>query len=209
MNRSPSPVHLVIGQEALIGQPSRPASGLVRKGSMAAIIKALPYPSSPTNVPEGFTDFAASYIRQQNKLLVGMLLFLIFYIFLVTFSAMVGTWCLLAWTRHFPLKFIGMIISFIAFLFLLKGFFKRPPISKEKNIEITEEEHPLLFKFIEKLCDEIRAPLPQKVYLSPDVNAACIRRLSLINLVVEPKSELLIGLGLVNCLNLSEFKAVL
>ena len=34
-------------------------------------------------------------------------------------------------------------------------------------------------------------------------------RTSLVNLFVEPKKDLLIGLGLVNCMNLSEFKAVL
>ena len=45
--------------------------------------------------------------------------------------------------------------------------------------------------------------------MSPDVNAACMSRTSLVNLFVEPKKDLLIGLGLVNCVNLSEFKAVL
>ena len=52
-------------------------------------------------------------------------------------------------------------------------------------------------------------PEPNKVFVAPDVNAACISRTSLINLFVEPKRDLLIGLGLVNCTNLSEFKAVL
>ncbi len=82
-------------------------------------------------------------------------------------------------------------------------------MNKEMHIEITEEEQPVLFGFIHQLCEELGAPEPNKVYVSPDVNAAVMPRTSLVNLFVEPKKDLLIGMGLVNCVNLSEFKAVL
>ena len=77
------------------------------------------------------------------------------------------------------------------------------------HLEITEDEHPVLFGFIHKICDELGAPEPNKVFVSPDVNAAVMPRSTLVNLIVEPKKDLLIGLGLVNCINLSEFKSVL
>src|SRR5262249_46069146 len=51
--------------------------------------------------------------------------------------------------------------------------------------------------------------VPEHVYLSHDVNAAVMYRTSILNLVVPPEKKLLIGLGLVNGLNLVEFKALL
>ena len=53
----------------------------------------IPYPPSPVDVPEGLTDYADSYTRQQNLLLAGLFVFLIFYIGAVILFAMVGVWC--------------------------------------------------------------------------------------------------------------------
>ncbi len=160
--------------------------------------RKVPYPPSPTDVPEELTDYPESYTKQQNLLLAGLFVFLVFYIGAVLFFALIGIWCVWSLSHWFPLKVVGIVFSGIFFLFLVKGFFKRHPINKEMHIEITEDEHPLLFAFIEHLCDELGAPLPNKVYVSPDVNAAVMPRTSLINLFVEPKKDLLIGLGLVN-----------
>jgi Zn-dependent protease with chaperone function len=171
--------------------------------------RKVPYPPSPPDVPEGFTDYADSYTKQQNLLLAGLFVFLTFYIGAVLFFALIGAWCVWSLSHLFLLKVVGIVFSSIFFLFLVKGFFKRPAGSKEMHIEITEDEHPLLFAFIEHLCDELDAPLPNKVFVSEDVNACVMPRTSLVNLFVEPRKDLLIGLGLVNCVNLSEFKAVL
>lgn len=169
----------------------------------------IPYPPSPTDVPEGLTDFPESYLKQQNLLLAGLFVFLIFYISLVILFAMVGVWCVLTWKSLTVVKIIGAVLSGTFFLYLVKGFFKRHPMNKEMHIEITEDEHPVLFGFIYRVCDELGAPEPNKVYVSPDVNAAVMPRATLVNLFVQPKKDLLIGLGLVNCMNLTEFKSVL
>src|SRR5207244_2163286 len=58
-------------------------------------------------------------------------------------------------------------------------------------------------------CGHTRAPLPHRVYLTPDVNAAVFYHESLLSLFLPTPKNLIIGLGLVNQLNLSEFKAVL
>lgn len=171
--------------------------------------RKVPYPPSPPDVPDGLTDYADSYTKQQNLLLAGLFVFLVFYIGAVLFFALIGTWCVWSLGHWFLFKVAGITVCGIFFLFLVKGFFKSHPMDKQMHIEISEEEHPLLFAFIEHLCDELDAPLPNKVYVSPDVNAAVMPRTSLINLFVEPKKDLLIGLGLVNSVNLSEFKAVL
>ncbi|QJW97490.1 M48 family metallopeptidase [Frigoriglobus tundricola] len=171
--------------------------------------RKVPYPPSPSDVPDDLTDYADSYVAQQNKLLAGLFVFLIFYIGMILFFTLIGAWCV--WSiKHLPVaKVAGLVFSGIFFLYLVKGFFKRHPMNKEMHLEVTEEEQPVLFEFIYQLCDELEAPLPNKVFVSPDVNAAVMPRTSLINLFVEPRKDLLIGLGLVNSVNLSEFKAVL
>ncbi|MDY3551595.1 M48 family metallopeptidase [Gemmata sp. JC717] len=169
----------------------------------------VPYPPSPEGVPEDLTDYPAAYVRQQNLLLSGLFLFLMFYIGAVLFFALVGFWCVWSLGHWLPVKVVGIVVSGVFFLYLVKGFFKRHPVDKELHIEITADEQPVLFAFIDQLCDELDAPKPNRVFVSPDVNAAVMPRATLINLFVEPKKDLLIGLGLVNCMNLTEFKSVL
>jgi Zn-dependent protease with chaperone function len=169
----------------------------------------IPYPPSPEEVPKGLTDYSHSYIRQQNLLLAGLFVFLILYVGLVLLFGMLVVWFALSLSDFRVAKLFGLALCGTFFLFLVKGFFKRPVVDKELHIEITETEHPVLFGFIHQLCEELGSPAPNRVFVSPDVNAAVIPRTTLINLFVEPKKDLLIGLGLVNCVNLSEFKAVL
>ena len=87
--------------------------------------RKVPYPASPPNVPEGLTDYAESYVKQQNLLLAGLFVFLIFYIGMILLFALVGVWCV--WSlHHWPaLKIVGIVFSSIFFLYLVKGFFKR------------------------------------------------------------------------------------
>lgn len=171
--------------------------------------RTVPYPPSPTDVPADLTALPRSYVRQQSILLAGLFVFLICYVGMVVLLALLSVWCYLTVATEPALKITGIVLCSTFFLFLVKGFFKRPPVNKEMHIEITARDHPLLFAFIDRLCEELQAPRPNKVFVSPDVNAAVIPRTSLVNLFVEPKKDLLIGLGLVNCLNLSEFKSVL
>jgi len=174
---------------------------------MAAV--KVPYPPSPTDVPDDLTDFPASYKSKQNLLLVGLFVFLLFYFGLIALTILLGTYCFFTMDQWPLVKMIGIGVCGLTFLFLVKGFFKRHAEEKEIRLEITEEEQPVLFEFIHTLCEELDAPLPNKVYVSTDVNAAVIPRAGLINLIKEPKKDLLIGLGLVNCINLSEFKSVM
>jgi Zn-dependent protease with chaperone function len=169
----------------------------------------VPYPPSPADVPDDLTDFPPSYKSKQNLLLIGLFIFLLFYFGLIVLCLVLGIFCFLT-MNHWPAaKVAGMVACGITFLFLVKGFFKRHSEEKELRLEITEDEQPILFGFIHRLCDELDAPDPNRVFVSTDVNAAVIPRAGLINLIKEPKKDLLIGLGLVNCVNLSEFKSVM
>jgi Zn-dependent protease with chaperone function len=109
----------------------------------------------------------------------------------------------------FPVGLIVTIPAVFFFLFLVKGFFKRSEKERTGMVEITEEDQPLLFDFIEKLCEEIGTPFPNRVYVSAEVNAAVLTPTSIVNLFWPGPKDLLIGLGLVNVLNLTEFKSVL
>ncbi|MDB5305806.1 MAG: hypothetical protein JWO38_8 [Gemmataceae bacterium] len=169
----------------------------------------IPYPPSPSDVPEDLTEYAPSYKSQQNLLLAGLFVFLLFYMALIALCVLLGTYCFVTLGKWPVVKMAGMGVCGLSFLFLVKGFFKRHPVEKEMHIEITEEEQPVLFGFIHQLCEELGAPEPNKVFVSPEVNAAVIPRTSLINVFTEPKKDLLIGLGLVNAVNLSEFKAIM
>ncbi len=104
---------------------------------------------------------------------------------------------------------IGGIASGLLFLFMVKGLFKRSRYDPGVRVEVTEAEQPILFAFIRQLCKDTGALFPHRVFLTPDVNAAVSFQESLLSLVFPSKKNLIIGLGLVNRLNLSEFKAVL
>ena len=101
------------------------------------------------------------------------------------------------------------IVAFVLCLFLIKGLFKSQRSEIGQRVEVTAKDQPMLFDFITRLCRDTRAPLPHRVYLTPEVNAGVFYHESILNLFWPVPKNLMIGLGLVNQLNLSEFKAVL
>jgi hypothetical protein len=84
------------------------------------------------------------------------------------------------WAAALPVA----ILSVLFFAFLFKGFFIHDTHDRTGLIPVTDEDHPELHEFVERLCDEIGAPLPHRICVSPEVNAAVMYRLSLINLIV-------------------------
>src|SRR5262249_20698318 len=104
---------------------------------------------------------------------------------------------------------VGGIASAMICLFMVKGFFKRSRSDPVIGVEVTEDGEPELFAFIHRLCQDTKAPFPHRIYVVPDVNAAVAYHESVLNLFLPARKNLIIGLGLVNRLNLMEFKAVL
>lgn len=76
-------------------------------------------------------------------------------------------------------------------------------------IEVRPDTEPELFAFLYDIADKVGAPRPHRVYLAPEVNAAVFYDLGFINFIFPTKKNLLIGLGLLNVLTLSELRAVL
>ncbi len=155
--------------------------------------------------------------KQVTNVIWALVLFIIVYILLFIVgmaiaAAMVTVGCaLLMSLRMFLILVlgIGLILSgvMLAF-FLIKSIFIKSP-KGSKRYEVTEDEQPELFDFIRQLTDESGAPFPKHIYLSPEVNASVFFDSSFWSMFFPVRKNLVIGLALVNCLNQSEFRAVL
>ncbi len=172
------------------------------------------YPPSPTNVPPDLTEPTSEY-----KTRVLLLLLSLFFAYALYLTLLVGSLFfvvlpfLALGSRHFAGFFCPAIVlavpALLFFLFLIKGFFKSGQKERSVRVEVTADDQPLLFAFIERICDETGARSPRKVFIVPEVNAAVMTYTGALSLIWPTGKDLLIGLGLVNALNLSEFKSVL
>jgi Zn-dependent protease with chaperone function len=98
--------------------------------------------------------------------------------------------------------------SVMLFAFTLKFIFKLKNHKPTNRIKLEKNEHKDLWGFVYQICKETGAPKPKSIYVDPDVNAYVSYTNMWLSLFLPVKKELTIGLGLVSCLNLSEFKAV-
>ncbi len=104
---------------------------------------------------------------------------------------------------------IGLILSGIMLIFFLLKFIFTKNVKRSKGYEITKNDQPELFEFIDKVANEVGTAQPRHVYLIQDVNASASFDPTFWSLFLPIKKDLNIGLGIVNGLNQSEFKAVL
>ena len=171
----------------------------------------VPYPPSPTDIPAGYTDFSEAYRSKQRFLRVWAFLVLTLYTTMLAAAAMLtvaGGWlCFKLGGCCIGLPLV--LASVLSLVYLVKSLFYRADYEKRNLcIEVTADEHPKLFAFLEKLCEEVGVTPPDKVHVLPEPNAAAMEVAGLRNIFVEPDKELFLGIGLINALNLSEFKAV-
>ena len=197
------------------------------------------YPPSPANVPPDLTRPSGDYRLRVFVVLVSLFAFLLLYLALTVGSAWFTYWCFAtvsepdtprpaaapapvgrgpASRRAAPAPrsdrpdfayVLGGIASALLCLFMVKGFFKRSRRGDGLRVELREADEPELFAFIRKLCADTKAPFPHRIYCTPEVNAAVAYHESIVNLFWPARKNLIIGLGLLNRLNLAEFKAVL
>ncbi|UXU89086.1 M48 family metallopeptidase [Burkholderia sp. S-53] len=167
------------------------------------------YPAGPSDVPAGFTRPSVSYKRKAWLAVAGLITFIVLYLALTVWFAMTGINRLLALNAHSgPIDFLVCACSLFLTVFLVKALFFIKKGEYAGVIELKRAEQPGLFSFLDQVADDAGSPRPHKVFVSGRVNAAVFYDLSLINLVFPSRKNLEIGLGLVNMLNLSEFKAV-
>ena len=170
------------------------------------------YPASPINVPESLTTAKQSYRRQTMLAFGGLLAFVFIYLCLTASFAFITYSNITSLSEAGDGGLLKIIIIFCAgllTLFMLKSLFAVRKMPDPSGIEVFAQDQPELYDYLHKLADEVGAPRPHRVFLTPEVNAAVFYDLSVINLIIPSKKNLIIGMGLVNVLNLSEFKAVL
>jgi Zn-dependent protease with chaperone function len=171
------------------------------------------YPESPKNVPSKLTALPASYKLKAILAIFAILLFFILYLalvvsllYLVFISLIYEVELINTFTILLKIGAIGA--SIMLFFFTLKFIFKVKKNTPKNRLKLKREDQKELWDFIYKICDETGAPKPKNIYIDPDVNAYVAYSNMWLSLFLPVKKELTVGLGLISCLNLSEFKAV-
>lgn len=169
-------------------------------------------PEGPVGIPADFTAPTTRYRRHAWLASAGLVLFVAVYLALAgwfgwtayrLFSALNN-----AQSEAFGNVLVGAGSAFLS-IFMIKALFFVKRAAAGDDVEISPAEEPKLFEFLNRLADEIGAPRPHRVYVSGRVNAGVFYDLSVVNFLFASRKNLEIGLGLVNVLNLGEFRAVL
>lgn len=181
-------------------------------------MKNFTYPPSPKTFNEEVLKPSKEFRLEAFKVVLSIFLFIAVYIVLILLS--VGLAAAVSWlgimliilkpmflTLMIGLGMIGLGLMVIYFLF--KFIFSIKRVDRSGFIEINRKDFPEIYSFIERLAKETQSPLPKKIYISQDVNASVFYDSSFLSMFFPVKKNLLIGLGFVNSVNLSEFKAVI
>ena len=175
------------------------------------------YPTSPAGVDVKLLAPSANFKKQVGRVAGSIVLFFIVYLLLVLAATALAVACFYFGAMliiHLPRFFtimigLGMMALGVSVVFFLVKFIFS--VSKNENasrIEIKEIEQPDLFSFIRQLSKETGTPFPKKIFVTSDVNASVSYNSSFWSMFFPVRKNLEIGLGLVNSVNISEFKAV-
>ncbi|PWK79789.1 Zn-dependent protease with chaperone function [Mucilaginibacter oryzae] len=178
----------------------------------------LSYPPMPAGADKSIIKPSKAFKKHVYLSIGAILLFIVCYLLLflsaigiaVAFGYL-GVFVMQLHATFLTLAFgFALIISGLLLIyFVIKFIFKRTRIDQSDLIEIKQADEPALFDFIHKVTAEAGAPKPKRIYLSADVNAAVFYNSSFWSMFLPVKKNLKIGLGLVNAINLSEFKTVM
>jgi Zn-dependent protease with chaperone function len=139
---------------------------------------------------------------------VATSLFLFFFLYLGTIALIVLLMVLcIEWSSVLGWVCAGILL--LPVVILVKNLLHRETVRKGSEIEVDLDDHPKLRRFLECLCDETGAPMPDRVLVNWEVNAAAGTDVSVFSLLFGPSRTLVLGLGLINFINTSELKALL
>ncbi|MCX6317672.1 MAG: M48 family metalloprotease [Bacteroidetes bacterium] len=176
------------------------------------------YPPTPSNVPDAITAPTPAFKKEVAGVMGSIVFFFIVYALLLLIATGLVVGCVyagIAIITNIPrlitiVAGIGLIgVGVMVFVFLVKFIFSVSKYDRSHIIEIKEADQPALFGFIRQLTQDTQTKFPRKIYLSADVNACVFYDSSFWSMFFPVKKNLQIGLGLVNALNVSEFKAVM
>ncbi|MEI9917220.1 MAG: M48 family metallopeptidase [Bacteroidota bacterium] len=176
------------------------------------------YPPSPALADTSFLEPSAGFKSKTYRMIFGIVLFILLYLALIAFSVGLLIACTLL-----AIGLVSMRVSWLTivlglglfalgvmfFFFTIKFIFATSKENERLEIEIDENDHPVLFEFIRKLSNEVGTKFPRRIFLVPEVNAFVSYNSSFWSMFLPVRKNLRIGLGLVNTLNISEFKATI
>ncbi|MEX6686546.1 M48 family metalloprotease [Danxiaibacter flavus] len=176
------------------------------------------YPAAPSDIPENLIVPNHSFKKNVGIVVASIVAFFFLYLILLALGILVGfcfafaggfilinihnIWFILL---GIGLMGVGLMICF----FLVKFLFATKKEDHGDKIEATERDYPELFAFVRNVSKEVGTSFPKHIYFTQEVNAFVSYDSSFKSLFFPVRKNLTIGIGLVNMLNLSEFKAVL
>lgn len=160
---------------------------------------------------------SANFKKMATKAIFSILLFTLLYLFLIAMAIGLTLICgylgaILILGGHSIILILGAALICFGFLilaFLIKFIFTVNKIDRNHLTELTRKEQPKLFEFITEIAKETNTNFPKKIYLSTEVNASVFYDSSFWSMFLPIKKNLQIGLGLVNTISITEFKAIL
>lgn len=164
------------------------------------------------------TSVSSTFKKMTIKAILSVFFFLIVYIFLIlsgigiTVLAAVGGVAIIAAKPMFLTIMIGaglLCMGILVLIFLFKFMFVKHKVDRSHLIEITRQDEPRLFAFIDEIVNKVQTDFPKKVYLSSDVNACVFYDSTFWSMFLPIKKNLQIGVGLVNSVSEIELKAIL
>ncbi|MBL0742015.1 M48 family metalloprotease [Chryseolinea lacunae] len=176
------------------------------------------YPARPQHADERIIKPSAAFKKEVSKVLGSILFFIVTYIVLVLAGVLLAVLCgyggvMLVTVFPRLITFIfgaGLIcLGVMVLYFLVKFLFKKNATDRSHLTELKPADQPELFNFVRTLTNETQSPFPKRIYISPEVNAYVFYDSSFWSMFFPVRKNLVIGLGLVNAVNLSEFKAIL
>ena len=100
-----------------------------------------------------------------------------------------------------------LIVGVILILFMIKPLFAPPP-RRGRTRSLTMDSDPLLFKFVARVCETVRAPKPSRIDIDNQINASASFRRGLVSFLGSDL-VLTIGVPLAGGLSLQQFAGVL
>ena len=152
------------------------------------------------------------------RAIFAIVAFIIIYVLLILFAMGLVVACALAGLAIVSAKVafytilagLGLLSGgLIVLIFLFKFIFKKHKTDYSHLLEIREADQPELFALIKEVVNKVQTSFPHKVYLSADVNAAVFYNSNFWSMFLPVKKNLQIGVGLMNAVTVTEFKAIL
>jgi hypothetical protein len=101
-----------------------------------------------------------------------------------------------------------LIIGCISILFMVKPLFARSSRDRRTR-SVTRDGEPVLFDFVDRLCEVVRAPRPRRIDVDCEVNASASFRRGIWSMIVGNDLVLTIGMPLVTGLTARQMAGVL